>query len=202
VRLANAGLAIVDGTSEVHPLPPGPPVKGRYTSLRVKRDGKWLIAAVRESTIEVPSNYPFLEELEWMLGEWIDESGPVKVHTSVRWSPHKNFLIRDFTVREADRPVLTGTQRVGWDPDRQQIKSWTFDSEGGVTEGLWIRDGDSWVIRAHAVLRDGTRASATNTIRLIDSDTFTWKSSNRIRGDGTEPDVDEVTVVRLPPQVD
>ena len=32
-------------------------------------------------------------------------------------------------------PVLSGTQRIGWDPLNRQFKTWIFDSEGGHAEG-------------------------------------------------------------------
>jgi hypothetical protein len=190
----------VDGISEVDPPPEGPPVLGRYTAVRVKRGGKWLVSAVRETAVELPSHYQHLEELAWMVGRWLDEDESGSVRTSVRWGENKNFLVREFTVRLGDRPVLSGTQRIGWDPQRRQIRSWVFDSEGGRGEGLWIRDGDRWIVRATAVLADGSEGSATNIITRIDDDTFTWQSVNRVVDGQPEPDVEEVTVIRLPPE--
>ena len=43
-----------------------------------------------------------------------------------------------------------GTQRIGWDPLTKQFKSWVFDANGGYGEGLWMRQGDQWVIKATA----------------------------------------------------
>ena len=202
IRFITPEVAIVDGTSEVDPPPEGAPVIGRYTSFRVKREGKWLLAAVRESDVDVPSNYEYLRPLEWMVGEWLDADEDVSVRTSVRWGKNKNFLIREFTVKIADRPVMSGTQRVGWDPDRQQIKSWVFDSDGGVSEGYWIQDGDQWIVRSSGELRDGGDASATHVITTIDDDTFTWQSVNRVIDGEAQPDVHEVRVIRLPPNVE
>ncbi len=200
VRFVTPEVAIVDGTSAVEPPAEGPPVIGRYTSVRVKRGGKWLVAAVRESAVPVPSNYEHLQQLEWMLGEWLDADEKTSVHTTVRWGANKNFLIREFTVKVADRSVMSGTQRIGWDPKRKQIKSWVFDSEGGVSEGLWVRDGNRWVIRTSANLRDGSHGSATGIITMIDDDTFTWQSRNRVIDGEAQDDIEEVRVVRLPPK--
>lgn len=200
IRFITPEVAIVDGTSEVDPPPDGAPVVGRFTSMRVKRDGKWLCAAVRESAVDIPSNYEHLRPLEWMVGEWLDEDEGASIRTSVGWSRNKNFLIRQFTVNTTDRPIMSGTQRVGWDSDRQQIKSWVFDSAGGTGEGYWLVDGDRWVVRSSASLRDGSPASATHIVTKIDDDTFTWQSRNRVIAGEAQPDVEEVRVVRLPPK--
>jgi uncharacterized protein (TIGR02246 family) len=200
IRFLTPDVAIVDGTSVVDPPPEGPPVTGRFSSMRVKRGGKWLVAAVRESAVEVPSNYQHLAAVDWLLGEWLDEDEDVSIRSSVRWGPNKNFLIREFKVKIADRPALSGTQRIGWDPERQQIKSWTFDSNGGVSEGFWIQDGNRWIVRVDAVLRDGEEASATNIHTMIDPDTFSWESRNRVIDGESQPDIPQVRVIRLPPK--
>jgi uncharacterized protein (TIGR02246 family) len=199
IQFATPDVAVLDGISEVDPPPEGAPVAARYSAVRVRRDGKWLLAAIRETTVEVPSNYEHLKPLEWMVGDWLDKNGETSVRTSVRWSENKNFLVRKFTLRVAGRPMVSGTQRIGWDPERQQIKSWVFDSEGSVTEGLWIQDGNRWVVRSTAVLRDGSPASATRILTKINDDTFTWQSVNRVIGDENLPDLEQVTVVRVPP---
>ncbi|MHC4404598.1 MAG: SgcJ/EcaC family oxidoreductase [Planctomycetota bacterium] len=200
IRFVSRDVAIIDGTSEVDPPPEGPPVCGRYTAVRVKRGGKWLVAAIRETAVEVPSNYEHLQELEWMVGEWLDEDESASVRTSVRWGENKNFLIHRFAVQVAGRSVLSGTQRIGWDPERKQIKSWVFDSEGTVSEGLWIRDGDRWVVRSTGTLRDGSEGSATQVLTMIDDDTFSWQSRNRTAAGETLPDGEQFKVVRLPPR--
>lgn len=200
IQLVTPEVAVLDGISEVDPPPSGAPVAGRYSAVRVKQGGKWLVAAVRETAIEVPSNYEHLKPLEWMVGDWLDEGGDTSVRTSVRWGENKNFLIREFALRVAGRPMISGTQRIGWDPERGQIKSWVFDSEGSVTEGLWIQDGNRWVVRSSGVMRDGSRASATGIMTKIDDDTFTWQVVNRVSGDENLPDVEPVTVVRVPPE--
>ena len=38
--------------------------------------------------------------------------------------------------------MLTVTQRIGWDPVADHIRSWEFDSEGGFGEGKWGGDGE------------------------------------------------------------
>ena len=124
------------------------------------------------------------------------------MHTSSRWSKNKNYILRDFTLRLGQRPVMSGSQRIGWDPDRQQIRSWVFDTDGGRAEGLWSKDDNRWIIRATGVLHDGTKGSATNIITKLDEDTFTWRSINRVVGGEATPDIDEIKVIRRPPKAE
>ncbi|MCA9018044.1 MAG: SgcJ/EcaC family oxidoreductase [Planctomycetaceae bacterium] len=204
IRFLRPDIVLIDGTSEVDPAPPGKPVIGRFSAIRIKKDGKWLLTSVRESAEEVPSNYEHLKALEWMIGEWVDQDNSTSIYTSAVWSKNKNFILRKFNVNLKGRIVLSGTQRIGWDPIRKQIKSWTFDSDGGVAEGYWSQHGNRWVVQKVGVLQDGTRASATNTytINENDHDSFLWESQNRTVGSEQEPDIEPVKVVRLPPVLD
>ena len=91
---------------------------------------------------------------------------------------------------------MEGAQFVGWDPVAGQIRSWTFDSEGGIGEGLWTQDGNRWLVKASFVLADGSRASALNVYTQVDDDTIRWQSTNREIAGELQPNIPEVTVVR------
>ena len=56
-----------------------------------------------------------LKELEWLVGDWINESQDAVVSTSCKWTDDGNFLVREFTMKTQGQPVLSGTQRIGWD---------------------------------------------------------------------------------------
>ncbi len=136
----------------------------RFSSLLVKKDGKWLVAEIREypAPVEDVSSYDRLAELEWMVGDWVDESENVKASSTVRWADNKSFLVRTYQVEVKGEKATSGTVFMGWDPQTGQIKSWLFDSDGGHGEGLWTRTGEKeWVVKAQGVLRDGRPTSAT-----------------------------------------
>ena len=87
-----------------------------------------------------------------MVGDWVDEGGNAKVHSSIRWAVNESFLIRTYSIEVDGEPSMDGTVFIGWDPQTGQIKSWVFDSEGGHGEGLWTRVAeDRWVVKAHGV---------------------------------------------------
>ena len=129
-------------------FPEGEPASTSYSAVHVKREGKWLIDRVseEEELPEPPSHYEHLKDLEWMVGSWVDQEGGQTVRTECQWTRNRNFLRRSFTVSLGDRIDLSGMQFVGWDPARKQIRSWVFDSDGGIAEGVWTRSGDRWIV--------------------------------------------------------
>jgi uncharacterized protein (TIGR02246 family) len=175
----------------------------RFSSLVVKRDGKWLVAEIREypAPVEDVSSYDRLRELEWMVGDWVDESENVKATSTVRWAENNSFLVRTYQVEVKGDKAVSGTVFVGWDPQTGQIKSWIFDSDGGHAEGLWTRtDEKEWVVKLHGVLRDGRPTSATQIHVVLNKDSARTSSVDRIIGGEMAPDVEDVVMVRKPPQ--
>jgi hypothetical protein len=97
-----------------------------------------------------------------MVGEWVDEGAESETRVNCHWSPDKNFLLREYTVKRGGKPVMTVTQRVGWDPVAREFRSWEFDSAGGFGEGRWSRDDDRWVVKQTGVRPEGATASSTS----------------------------------------
>jgi len=137
-----------------------------------------------------------LEELDWMVGEWIDDGEDSTITTECSWTKNRKFLKRSFKVKIDEEVTLEGDQFVGWDPIAGQIRSWTFDSEGGIGQGRWIQDGNRWLVKVSFVLADGARASALNVYTHVDADTIRWQSTNREIAGELQPSIPEVTVVR------
>jgi hypothetical protein len=142
-----------------------------------------------------------LKELEWMVGEWVDESENNKVSANIRWADNQSYLIREYNVEIQGEKSSSGTQFIGWDPQSGQIKSWVFDSEGGHGEALWTRTADNqWVLKAQGVLRDGRPSSATQVHTIINKDSVKSSSIDRIIGGQVAPDIIDLVMVRKPPQ--
>jgi uncharacterized protein (TIGR02246 family) len=53
VRMIGPDTAIEDGRAVLGSIPAGPPAFSRYTAVHVKQDGQWLMAAVRDTRVEV-----------------------------------------------------------------------------------------------------------------------------------------------------
>ncbi len=200
LRLVGPESAIEEGMTRVTPKEGGAPVVNRYSAVDVKRDGQWLLASVRETRGEAPSARERVRELEWMLGEWVDESHDSVILSTGKWSDDKQALIREFTVRTRGQVAMKVTQRIGWDPRAEQIKSWEFDSEGGHGECLWARLGNQWMLKATGVIQDGRTATATHIITLEDPNTCRWRTVDRTVGGDVIPIADEFVMVRRAPQ--
>src|SRR3954468_17821118 len=201
LRFLGPDTALEEGRATITPAGGvGVPETTRFTVVYVKHDGHWLQSTVRDEAAEDLSPHDRLKELEWLVGEWINESEDAVVHTTCKWTDNGNFLVREFTMKTAGQPVLSGTQRIGWDPVRGQFKTWIFDTEGGFGEGYWARNGDEWVIKAEGVRQDGRHASVTNILKRLGKDRASWQSVDRTLGDLAMPGIAEFTLVRKPPE--
>jgi uncharacterized protein (TIGR02246 family) len=201
-RFLGAETALEEGrTTLTLASEPEAPVITRFTTVYVKQDNKWLQSAVRDEAARDLTAHDHLKQLEWLIGEWVNESQDAVVNTTCKWAKGGNFIDREFTMKTKGKAVLSGTQRIGWDPVRRQFKTWIFDSEGGHGEGYWTRNGNEWVIKVEGVNQDGLHASATNIITRLGKDRMSWQSVDRTLGSSAIPGIDEFVVVRTPPEV-
>ena len=198
VRFPAPDLAIEDGTSAVLAPDGSAPSRARYTNVLVKKDGQWLLSSVREAAYTDPSNYQFLRGLDWVIGEWLDESseGPAG-HVSFDWVPGENFIISTRTVDYKDASLDNGTQMIGWDPVAKHIHSWSFEADGGFGESVWTKDGAKWIVKTKATAADGSAVTATNIITPVDANTVTWQSKERTAGGKPLPDTKEIKMKRV-----
>ncbi|MCI0362078.1 MAG: SgcJ/EcaC family oxidoreductase [Planctomycetaceae bacterium] len=199
IRFLTPDVAVEEGFTSSFPDGDTLTARSRYTVVHLKKDGKWLMQSVRVVEEESLSAYGELQPLEWLVGDWIDEGRTETVETTFRWDDNKSFLLEEFQVIRGGEVVLKGTQRIGWDPQAKQIRSWTFDSAGGFGEAMWTPVGDDWICKAKAVTADGTSASATRTLTRAAQDRVVWTATERLAGDEQLPDL-AVTMVRKPPQ--
>ena len=201
LRFLGPDTALEEGRTLITPAKSGElPEKTRFTVVYVRKNGQWLQSVVRDETDHDLSPHDRLKALEWLVGDWINESQDAIVNTSCKWSDDGNFLVRDFTMKTQGQPVLSGTQRIGWDAVKCQFKTWVFDSEGGFAEGYWTRDGDRWLIKTEGVRQDGKPASATNIVTRLGKDRIGWQSVDRTLGGDAIAGINEFTLVRKPPQ--
>jgi uncharacterized protein (TIGR02246 family) len=201
IRLVAPGVAIEDGTTRLVRARNQPALHGRYAAVHVKLDGQWLVASTRDlvPNSEVIPISERLKPLEFLIGDWVDEGEESIVAASYRWGEDRKSLTHEFTVKRAGAPVLKGTQRIGWDPLRRTIMSWTFDSAGGHGEGVWTWDHDHWIIKLTGVGAMGAPSSATVILTPRGHDSYRWEAKNRVMGGEALPDM-TVRIVRKPPE--
>jgi uncharacterized protein (TIGR02246 family) len=200
LRFLGPDVAQEEGQTVVKAAGGQTPATRHYTVLYVKQGNRWMYSSVREEQEKGLTHHQRLQELDWLVGDWLDESPDSVVRATCRWTEDQNFLIRDFTVHVQGKSVMTVTERIGWDASTRQIKSWVFDSEGGHGSGLWSRNGNEWVIKSTGVLPDGRTATATHVLTRLGPQSARWNSVERTVGDQVVPDRAEYVMVRRPPQ--
>lgn len=198
VRFLTPDVAKEEGRSIVTPAD-GAPVSRFYTVLFVKSEDRWRMASVREELDPIISPHERLQELEWMVGDWVDEGSDLLVRVNCRWSSDGNYLLRDFTVRRQGQTEMTVHQRVGWDPVAREFHSWEFDSEGGFGEGHWSRDGDRWEVKQTGVRPEGVTASSTRILERESSNQVRWTLLDQVVAGEALPNAESSLLTRVPP---
>lgn len=156
-----------------------------------KVGGRWLLAAVEETPPDP------LDDLDWLVGFWQDDIEDRLVTSEVTWDESGRFLIRSFRIQQSDETEKTGTEYIAWDANRQEIRSWAFNSEGSIGEGHWTMNEQRWSIHWTITLPGGKLATATQSITPIDHDSYrvAWSA---IDVDGEmRPSIEPVTVLRV-----
>ena len=121
-----------------------------------------------------------LERLQWLVGNWADDTDDGRVEFQFELVGDGGFLKSAFSFSDQDgNVVLNGVQVIGTDPETQSLRSWTFDSQGGRGEAEWTYVDGRWLSRSSFTLVDGSTASAINVYTKIDEDSFEWKSVSR-----------------------
>lgn len=187
----NRGVAVVTPKD-------GAAVATRYLAISVEKGDRWLISQLTETDAPAPTAYSRLQALEWLVGSWENKAGDLTVQTKIDWAGDKNFLVRKFNVKGSDQEETEGWEIIGWDPARQLIRSWIFDSNGGFGEATWSNDGEHWLIQASNVLPDGSHSTAEHVLTKIDDNKFSWESQNRSLAGDPQPSLDKIEVQRLP----
>ena len=141
-----------------------------YSILLVREDGKWYLASIREWALEKSP----LEELEWLIGSWSAKGKDAEAQTTYEWFGNKTFIKAQFSIREKETTV-TGMQLIGLDQETGNLRTWTFEADGGYGEGVVTRDGHKWVFETATALTDRRLMTSSNILIHVDKNTFTWQ---------------------------
>jgi uncharacterized protein (TIGR02246 family) len=182
LKFPRPDVALEHGIMEIT-APDGKREANRYSVVWVKSGDRWRISGVYDLAGDnqeaASAAAAQLKQLEWLVGEWEGQGEGVTVHLTCHWAVNHSFLLVDFTVqRNATGPKVV-TERLGWDPANEVLRSWVFDSLGGFSEGVWERNGNHWVVEVGGVLPDGRSGSSTNHWEFVDATHFVWRSTDR-----------------------
>jgi uncharacterized protein (TIGR02246 family) len=122
VKLLSPDVLVNRGVAVVTPKD-GVAVATRYVAIDVKKGDQWQVSQLTETAALPPNAYSQLQALEWLVGNWEDKAGDETVQAKIHWAGDKNFLTRTFKVKGNEQNETDGWEIIGWDPERQQIRS-------------------------------------------------------------------------------
>jgi uncharacterized protein (TIGR02246 family) len=124
IRFLTPDLARVEGKTRLSTSNGDASEFTGFSALLVRRGGNWRIAEMHEYAAPVADVTPYerLKELEWMVGEWVEEGDKAKSQSSIRWADNKSYLVRTYSIEPEGEKPSTGTMFIGWDPQSGQIK--------------------------------------------------------------------------------
>ncbi len=196
-RFLTDNVALVDLVAKMTPAIEGAEAEPIPSMVLVNADGRWLVAQMNETLNKAPAGHLHLKNLQWMVGDWSGEgTDGISVSSTCDWNARGTYLIRKFTAQQKDAPPRAGTEVIGWDPRSHDIRSWTFDADGGFGESTWVHDGNCWIIKYRGTGADGASVSATHVVTVVDATTLTVQSRDRVVDGQKRPDLRTVTIKR------
>jgi uncharacterized protein (TIGR02246 family) len=177
VRQIRDDVALVDGVTRLS-FATGDTTDSRFSAVMVREGDRWRLERMQEAPLEsaeTPARGSPLDALSWLLGSWEDVGEGVTAGTQCFWSGGRSFLVRTHVTTPDHRPEagpeagddripgllpagpaapLELTEIIGWDPDREEIRSWFFTSAGRFAEGSWRREGTTWKVHVVGQGRD------------------------------------------------
>lgn len=140
--------------------------------------------------------YEHLKELEWMIGDWVDQDPDVEILLKHSFDKSKNYINGTFSLTSEGRLELSGTQIFAFDPIKQKIRSWFFNSDREFREATWTKKEKSFIAEIVQTLANGSLASAINVYTPIDSDSYSWQSTGWEVGGQILPDIEPIKIVK------
>ncbi len=198
LRLLSSDTAIEDGRAAVESSTSGSGGFTNYTVVHAKVDGQWLMASVRDASVETVPSVASAADLEWLVGKWAAEEHGVAMESDCSWVVDGRFIQRKYTTKQVDGTVSSGVQLIGWNPEGGHVQSWDFSPDGGHAVGTWIPKDGGWSAQMRGITGDGTLTTAINQLRRLDDNAYVWQSIQRTAGGMAIPDTDEVVLKRIP----
>lgn len=169
-----------------------------YQMRYVKENGKWMLDAISEIKLQEPfSNFEQLKDLAWLVGKWQDPDDNILIVFDNRWDKNRNFITQNFQMKIYGQDDIEGKQIIAWDPVKETVRSWVFDSDGGFGDGTWEKVDKSWYATMNYTLGDGRIGSSKNIYTPVDNNSYTFASIEREVDGEILPDLDPVTVEKV-----
>src|SRR5262249_30544460 len=156
-----------------------------YSVLHVREDDGWKMASVRE-WVPDPSDVT-TEAVAWLIGDWTAKGEGVEVRITYAWEDdNKSFLRGRYRLLKGDKTLASGTQIIGANP-AGGLRAWHFDANGSYGEGVWMPDGNRWVMDVRTTLPDGSEQTEVDVVIPLGKDAFTWQATQRTIAGSAQP---------------
>ncbi len=192
VRFPAKDMAVEEGLIRQTRGPKDLPGTTAYVAVHAREGGQWKIALSSETGV----GQDRLEDLDWLLGDWITKVKDADVKLSVVRDPKKPFINATFTRTVMGKEPLSGSIRISLDPETGRLRSWGFEDDGAHSQGLWFCDGKSWVIDTRGVLANGTPTAERIVLQRATPDVITWRTIDRVIGDTPVADTAPMRLTR------
>jgi uncharacterized protein (TIGR02246 family) len=164
-----------------------------YRTVHVREDGKWRMALSREWGADLNR----MSDLDWLIGSWRGQSKDHEMVITFARETDRPFIVGEFAATSAGKTVSLGTMKIGVDPVSGQFMSWHFDPDGGNGHGLWLREGNHWIVDSRGNRGDGAETASVNVLTRVGADELGWRSIDRMVGGNAQPDSSPVRLKRV-----
>lgn len=172
----------------------GQATQSDYDVVFIKQKNEWLIDRVSETESEtINSNYAELKKLDWLIGQWTATAPGHRIEYTCQWTVNQNFISRKFSVLDSsNETVASGLQMIGWDANAKLIRSWLFDSDGGLIKGTWHPGDNQWTVQSVARFADGGSGSFSGVFQLHENGEHSWRKTNRVIDGQLMPNIESI----------
>jgi uncharacterized protein (TIGR02246 family) len=177
VRPLGRQAAIAEGAIKLRSPGNGLITETRYSALHVLEDGQWLTATAHE-WIPDPGAESATKYLDWLVGQWTAKGHRGDVSITYAWDENKKFLHAKYTITKDGKNAASGTQVIGHNSS-SGLRSWSFDSSGAFSNGLWEREGDRWIEESTGTSSDGSAIDSISVIIPLGQDAYSWQTVER-----------------------
>ncbi len=197
IEFPNTNEAIENGMMKVT-VDDQPAQQIAYQARYIKENNKWLVKSINEIELQEPSsNFEQLKDLAWLVGKWKDSDDNVEIFFDNQWDKYKNFITQHFKMKIYGQDDIEGKQIIAWDPAKDVIRSWVFDSDGEFGEGTWEKVDKSWYATMRYTLNDGRVGLSKNIYTPVNDRSYTFASVEREVDGEILPDMNPVTVEKV-----
>ena len=81
---------------------------------------------------------------------------------------------------------------IGWDANAKLIRSWLFDSDGGLIKGTWHPGDNQWTVQSVARFADGGSGSFSGVFQLHENGEHSWRKTNRVIDGQLMPNIESI----------